>query len=270
MLAELLSRATRVELPEHDAVTPVSESIGDALPRELRCDAVFCFRREHDAVLAAVLEVQLAEDGDKPFTWPAYLVGARLRFRCDAVLVVVTVSRSVAEWARQPIRLGPAAGHVQALVVGPDDVPAIVDPAYASENPELAVLSAIAHGKDPDVDRAATTATVAAAAVLGVLKGERSALYYDLIKASLSDAARKAFEMFPANYEYQDEGLRRAKAEGKAEGKAEAIVALLKVRGLSINEEQRRRILAATDLEQLDRWLLLAATATSGDAVFLQ
>jgi len=129
MLAELLAGSHRLVLPVHDAVTSAAESFGDALPRELRCDAVFCFARGEESVLAAVLEVQLAEDGEKAFTWPAYLVGARLRFRCDAVLVVVAVSRSVAEWAQRPIVLGPDAGHVRALVIGPDDVPAVVDSA---------------------------------------------------------------------------------------------------------------------------------------------
>ena len=106
--------------------------------------------------------------------------------------------------------------------------------------------------------------------MLGVLKGERSAPYYDLIKASLSDAARKAFDMFPANYEYQDEGLRRAKAEGKAEASAKAILAVLQARGLPVSAEQRERILAATDLDQLDRWLRSAATASSAGALFPQ
>lgn len=259
-----------IELPRHDAVSPAPENIGDTLPRELRCDALFRFERSGEPVLAAVLEVQLAEDGDKAFTWPAYLVGARLRFRCDALLVVVAVTRAVADWARRPILLGPASGHVQAVVVGPDDLPAVVDPAFARENPELAALSAIAHGRDPDAARAAGTAAVAAGAVLGVLKGERGALYYDLIKASLSDAARKAFDMFPAGYEYQDEGMRRAKAEGRTEDRAECVLAVLHARGLAVTAEQRERILAATDLNQLTRWLQAAVTAASADALFPQ
>jgi hypothetical protein len=43
--------------------------------------------------------------------------------------------------------------------------------------------------------------------------------------ANLSEAARKALDMLPQNYEYQFEGFRRAKAEGKAEGEAKGLAA---------------------------------------------
>lgn len=74
--------------------------------------------------------------------------------------------------------------------------------------------------------------------------------------------------MLPAGYEFQDEGLRKAMAEGKAEGKAEGVLAVLQARGLSVSAQQRERILASTDLDELDRWLRLAATATAVDTLF--
>ena len=47
-------------------------------------------------------------------------------------------------------------------------------------------------------------------------------MYFDLVVASLSAAARKALqEMDPAKYEYQSEFARRYIALGKAEGRAE-------------------------------------------------
>jgi hypothetical protein len=69
------------------------------------------------------------------------------------LLVVVTLSKRVAEWARRPIVLGPGLGAVTPLVLGPRELPEILDRDLATENPELAVLSAIAHGKDRDVSR---------------------------------------------------------------------------------------------------------------------
>jgi hypothetical protein len=273
--APRLVEALLENVPAHDAVTSDTESLGEAVPRELRCDALVRFERAREAVLAAVVEVQLDEDPDKLFTWPAYAVNARLRLRCPTLVVVVTLSERVAEWARQTIIIGPT-GQLTPVVFGPAELPAITDPAAARAAPELAVLSAIAHGRDRDAKRAASIATVAAGAALGVLKGERSALYYDLITASLSSAARKVFRMWPAGYEFQDEGLRNARAKGQAEGKAEgklagraeSILAVLEARALAVTEAQRERILASTDLTELDRWLRLAVTATSIDAVF--
>jgi len=77
--------------------------------------------------------------------------------------------------------------------------------------------------------------------------------------------------MRPQNYEYQHEGMRRAKSEGKAEGKAEgfalALFAVLEARKLPISEIQRTRILACADAKQLGAWISSAATALSTAAV---
>lgn len=48
--------------------------------------------------------------------------------------------------------------------------------------------------------------------------------------------------------------------------KAQAVLTVLRGRGLSIDERTRAKVLAARDLGALDRWLVLAATASSGEA----
>ena len=45
-----------------------------------------------------IVEVQLAIDPVKHFTWPHYVTAARARFRCRATLVVVAVDQRVARW----------------------------------------------------------------------------------------------------------------------------------------------------------------------------
>jgi hypothetical protein len=59
-----------------------------------------------------------------------------------------------------------------------------------------------------------------------------------------------------------EQGRSEAKREGKAEGKAEALLAVLAVRGLSITEQERRRIVRA-EAELVDGWLLRAVTCRS-------
>jgi hypothetical protein len=82
-------------------------------------------------------------------------------------------------------------------------VPIVTDPRAANADPELAVLSAMAHGRDADAGTALQIALVAAAASVG-LDAERSVMYYDLVFASLSEAAKRALQaMDPAKYKFQ-------------------------------------------------------------------
>jgi predicted transposase YdaD len=54
------------------------------------------------------------------------------------------------------------------------------------------------------------------------LDADRSVLYFDLVLASLSEAARKGLQaMDPAKYEFQSEFARRYLSQGRAEGHAE-------------------------------------------------
>jgi hypothetical protein len=62
------------------------------------------------------------------------------------------------------------------------------------------------------------------------------------------------------------------RAEGRVEGRtverAEAVLRVLRVRGLAVSEEQRRQALGCTDLEILARWLDRAEIAASAEDVF--
>jgi hypothetical protein len=170
-------------------------------------------------VLGIVVEVQLSADEDKGFSWPFYVTGLRARIRCEVCLLVVTAEEVVVQWASRPIELGGGSRFVP-LVLGPSGVPEVTDEEQARLDPELAVLSAMAHGQDVDADKTLRIAVAAMAASVG-LDAERSTLYFDLVVTSLSEAARKALQsMDPAKYEYQSEFARRYVAQGKAEGEA--------------------------------------------------
>jgi hypothetical protein len=85
--------------------------------------------------------------------------------------------------------------------------------------PELAVLSAMAHG-DEEVGK--TIARTLMDAVAG-LDDERASLYVDLAVSSLNEAARAALEelMQSGTYEYQSEFARKYFAQGRQEGRQE-------------------------------------------------
>lgn len=59
---------------------------------------------------------------------------------------MVTPVASVARWAAQPIELGHPGWDLKPLVLGPAQIPVVASAAEARAAPELAVLSALAHG----------------------------------------------------------------------------------------------------------------------------
>ena len=184
------------------------------------------------------------------------------RFECPACVLVVTPSEAVADWARTPIEVGPGSRFVP-FVIGPKAVPVVRDAQAAKRDPELSVLSAMAHGRaEPTV--ALEIATAAFEACRG-LDDERALLYLDLIGISLSDIARTAFEdLMTSNYEFQSDFAKKHRAAGEARG----VLNVLSARGLVVSEEQKARILACTDVETLDGWIRKAVTVASADELF--
>jgi hypothetical protein len=127
--------------------------------------------------------------------------------------------------------------------------------------PELAVLSAIAHGKG---ERAAEVGRAALAAAAR-LDDEKRTQYTDFVLRFLSDAARGMLEieMALSNFEFESEFFRGKIETARAEGEARAILEVLAARGLGVPEEVRQRILACTDLATLTRWVRRAVTAAT-------
>lgn len=139
--------------------------------------------------LAIVVEVQVASDPEAFRNWPVYVTALYFRLHCPAALLVVCVDVDVARWAAEPIDLGQPGSRLVPLVVGPEQVP-VVDDVAAARSPELAVLSAIAHGSCPE--RSGVLDTLAR--VLPSVEEQHAFLYLGLVYAHLSDAARVHLE----------------------------------------------------------------------------
>ena len=265
---ELLRDALHITLPAYSEARLESADLTEVSPTEYRADLVILLV-DGKPVLGIVVEVQLRPDPAKRFTRPVYVAGLRARLECPACVLVVTPSEPTARWCRVPIDLGPGS-TLSPLVVGPELVPVVDDEAAAERDPELAVLSVLAHGHDPQAERIARAALMA---TLG-LSDERQVLYSDLVFAALSEVARTALEdlMAAGNYEFQSEFAKKhqakGRAEGKAEGRAEAVLAVLDARGLRVSHEARTRIFACTDVAKLDAWVRKAVTVASADELF--
>jgi hypothetical protein len=260
----LLRDALHVELPTYTETRIESAELTDVQPAEYRADLVVLLY-DTRPVLGIVVEAQLAIDERKRFSWPVYVVGLRARMRCPVCLFVVTEDDAVARWASKDIGLG-GGSRLRPFVLGPSRVPEVLDEIRARSDPELAVLSARAHGRDADVDKASKIANAAVAAARD-LDDDRKRLYFDLVRAALSEAVKRSLEdMKPANYEYQSDFARKYFAEGKAEGRAGLLIKLLQLKFGPLSESVVSRVQSA-EIDELDRWGELVLSAQSLEEV---
>jgi hypothetical protein len=162
---------------------------------------------------------------------------------------------AVARWAGTPLNLG-GLNRFTPHVLGPSGVPEITDEAEACENPELAVLSAMAHGRDENVQRVVEIA-LAAQKASRPLDSDRSKIYFDLIMGSLGEAARQALNQMDARtYVYQSDFAKHYIAVGRIE----LVLQLLTRRFGALDESARIRVQGASklDLESIADRLLTA------------
>jgi hypothetical protein len=163
------------DVPPHASVRVADSGLDQLIPVEFRADLVLeLLDDEGKVLLAIVVEVQRDKDPRKKYTWAVYWAVARAERECPAVVLVVAPDAEVAAWAGEKVDLGLGLGTIQPLVLGPATLPVLTDPAVATNEVELAVLSAMAHGNGPEglaVVRAAFLA-------LGRLDREHAAVYF--------------------------------------------------------------------------------------------
>lgn len=188
--AELLTEALGVTLPSYTEARLVSTDPAQLQPAGYRADVVVLLLDGDIPVLLLVVEVQLGIDEDKRFTWLAYTMRARAKHRCPVVLLVVAPDPDVAAWCREPIETGIPGFVLRPPVLGREAIPIVTDPAEAARRPELAVLSALAHGEGEQ-------GAAIAAAVLPVVAGlgdEQARFYGALVPNGLHEAAQRRLE----------------------------------------------------------------------------
>lgn len=266
-LAAELAEVLGIKLPAWRQAREGSGELPDLVPAQRLADAVVTLIGAGGRpVLAIVVEVQLRRDDEKLWSWPTYLTNLRSRLRCPVLLLVVCTSRTTAAWCAKPIELGPDS-VVRPRVLGPEQVPMVTDVKQAQECPELAVLSALAHGRRSAPDQRGVLKALLAA--YGVMDRDHASLYHDVVLKALPAAARRYLEELMAigTYEYQSDFARhyfgQGEAKGEAKGEANAVLEVLAARGIDVPAEARAQITTCDDLEQLRTWIRRAATAQS-------
>jgi hypothetical protein len=251
LAVELLRRCAGISV-EHTRVEHRSIDLSQVVPTEYRADDVLIlFRRDSSATTAVIVEVQLDEDDDKLRTWPVYVAALRARLRCPAMLLVITRDPATARWARRPIELGHPGFQLTPLVVDYADVPRITDLETASQLPQLAVLSVLAHP--------ALEAAEMAIEAISQLPEDLLRLYTDVILKALPAELRRILEArMIKGYQYQSDFARKYYGQGLEEGRQEgrerlqaAVVALARTKLKTVSDDDLARIAAITDLRVL-------------------
>jgi hypothetical protein len=267
---ELLRLAVGPDVPSYQQIRLESGEFTDVSPVQYRADAVVVLTAGGKPVLGVVVEVQLSRDPDKRWSWPVYLTTLRARLHCPTMLLVICMDAAIAGWCSASIELGHPGWVLSPLVLGPEEFPVVTDPGEASRAPELAALSAIAHGGR--ADRVAVLEAFASA--VSAIDEDRATLYADVVLSVLPEAARRHLEAMlrSRTYEYRSDFARgyfsQGEARGEAKGEADALLAVLDVRGIGVPEDVRARVVGCTDVGQLRTWVRRAATASSIDEVF--
>ncbi len=261
--AELLAESLGIDVPSYTEARLASIDITQIQPAEYRADVVVLLLDGDVPVFVLVIEVQLEMKPRKRFTWPHYTMALRAKYGCPVGLLVVAPDPDVAAWCAEPIETGIPGFVLTPPVLGRSAIPVVTDPAEAARRPELAVLSAMAHGEG-ELGAAIAAAVLPA---VEILDDERAKFYYDLVVSSLNEAARRALEAMMKGYEYQSDFAKKYIALGRDEGRAEArardVLTVLRVRGITVPDAVRERILGEKDGARLERWHERAILAAS-------
>jgi hypothetical protein len=272
LVPQLLHEAFGVRLPAWERVTIVEAALDQIAAIEFRADLVVELAAAvGPPQLSAIVEIQLRKDDDKPFTWPVYMVVDRSRRRCETILVVIAPNPEVAAWARRPIRIGPD-NELRVHVIGPAEIPIVTDLEVAAANPQLALLSALAHGNEPEVGL-----PVVKAAIMALKKVDKpdGPLYLHLIHRALEGPMRRALKEDPMlsdrypNIRIEDLDLPDFAANlfkrGKAEGEAKTLLQILDHRGVALTATQRATIADCQDPRRVEAWVDRAFVVATAD-----
>jgi len=264
LIAALLPRTAGIALPE-DLLLKVGQSTFSAIASTDFHADLFAQPAGNvpPEIPNVVVEVQLGVDSDKLSSWPLYqAMGWRETNRLTAVLVV-TPYLEIATWAGRFIQTGPGKSGCDVFVAGPHEIPRVVDQEEARRQPELAVLSVLAHGGEPDALEVAKSGLTGLDS--GGLSAELGQIVYDQIWSRLNPALHRALEAFMNQqaYEFKSDHVKGLLARGEKTGLANAILVALRERQVRVSAGQQEAIQSCQDLDQLNRWFKRSLSVNS-------
>src|SRR5436305_2487942 len=127
LAAEILVEVLGETLPPYTEARLASTDLTEIQPAEYRADAVVVLLAGDVPVQVVIVEVQLAIDPRKRFSWPVYVTVSRAIHGCPADLLVVAPEPDAARWCAEPIETGVSGFVLRPPVLHPSDVPVVTD-----------------------------------------------------------------------------------------------------------------------------------------------
>ncbi|WP_434595060.1 hypothetical protein [Streptomyces sp. A5-4] len=281
---ELLAPVFRilgVPLSDEPSVEVLTPDATEIRPLERRVDSVLRVQPPGEEGFLLAIEAQGRRDVDKGSSWTYYLAFLQAKYDMPALLLVVCQDEFTAEWAAGPFRVGVkgwTALSTHPLVLGPNNVPMITDPAEAARDLTLATFSAMTHGKG----RNTTAILKALVTALGRSDAHSITYYAEMLEIGLGTTPARDIwrnlmnraSYFPGRGTLVEETYLKGEADGEvrgeAKGEAKSIMRLLTARGIPVPEALAQRITECTDLDTLDRWLDRVITVTTAQELFVE
>lgn len=254
--------ALGLPFPDPREVALLPNDLTEIDPVERRVDTLLRVDTDEGPFLLLV-EAQGRDDGKKPSAWAHYLAHVHAKYKLPPVLLVVCQDAATARWAEGPLTIGPRQWTslvVHPLVLGPHNVPTVVDPCTAAEDIPLATLSAITHANDAGIG----AILKALATALQSIDEDDALIFAELTELGLgnSPAAQTWRQLMTVDLSFfRSETSQRIRAEGRVEGLAEAILRSLGARGIEVSSEVRARVESCPDPDVLRLWLDRSFTA---------
>ncbi|MEV5530892.1 hypothetical protein [Streptomyces prunicolor] len=284
--------ATHRLFQEHpEALTLVFESLGipppaksdfgsitpdatEIRPLERRVDTVLKFEPAMGESFLLAIESQTKKDPDKAKSWAYYVAHLSAKYDMPVLLVAVCRDRSTAKWAAGPFEcaVGPWPTQItRPFVLGPGTVPVITDESTVTQQPALAVLSAIVHSDDRRVPAILETL----ARGLLSFDPDTTAYWFEVTEVGLENTPAKekwrelmsnVITHFPGHGTLFEEKY----LEGKTEDRASLILRVLEKHGIDVPDDIRERITSCTDFDTLTLWFDRSLTASTAEDLFVE
>lgn len=242
-----------------------SNSVGSSGPTERRADAVvrLSFPDEPDRIV--ICEVQNRWKEEKYYRLPGYMARAFEDYRLPVELVVICPSDSLAARYSEGIRLGPRSG-IAVHGLGPSDFEALTG-GSTPPSAAAAVVAAVVGKPPPDGELQQFVSTLDR--YLGTIDPGLAADYAKYLLATLAEKPAALLEalMQTKTKRYHSAYSDRLRAEGREEGAVDyarkMLVRMLEGTQAGITPEQRGRIEACNNLQQLDAWIVKFSPTSS-------
>ncbi|MFI7151576.1 hypothetical protein ACIBO2_42240 [Nonomuraea sp. NPDC050022] len=256
---EILRDVFDVDLPPDVLIEVAGNDFNDRPSLDFQADTVITVGPRQDPIFGVIVEIQQDTKEHKRTAWARYAAALWLQLKCPVVVLALCPDTRVATWAAEPIVTSLPGFVLQPQAFGPDQVPAITDHVQAADCLELAAMSVMMHGQQRTVTEAYMTA-------LNKLPDGDSLQYYEYAYRLASLATRRIMEeiMSLDLWPLQSPILRGLVSKGEAT----ALIKILKARAISVPQDAHDRIAECKDPDQMEEWIVRAASAASIDDVF--